>query len=54
MAVPGKKKNAADTGKYGKDTTNKKRKNENLVVFSIDCFQVQPYTITIESKYTGS
>ena len=29
-------------------------KNENLVVFSLDCFQVQPYTITIESKYTGS
>lgn len=29
MAVPGKQKNAADTGKYGKDTINKNEKMKN-------------------------
>ena len=29
-------------------------KNEKLVVFSLDCFRVQSYTVHIESKYIGS
>lgn len=54
MAVPGKQKKCGCSAKIRKRYNKESRKNENLVVFSLDCFLGQSYTITIESKYTGS